>query len=147
MRLPPSLLRRVDVLVANQVEAALLSDHTGADLGTVGRAVLALGPTCAIVTLGRGGVLIDDHKVGMRRIPAIDVEPLDTVGAGDCFCGALAARLALGEDIDSAARFACVAAGLATTRAGAIPGMPSLQEVLERAVTAVSATRATAGGR
>ena len=145
MHLPPSLLRHVDVLVANQLEAAVLSDHTGADLGTVGRAVLALGPKCAIVTLGAGGVLIDDHQHGMRRIPAIDVEPVDTVGAGDCFCGALAARLSLGEDIDAAARFACVAAGLATTRAGAIPGMPSLKEVRER--TAVSATQAGALGR
>lgn len=132
MHLPASLLRRVDVLVANQMEAAVLSDHTGADLGTVGRAVLALGPKYSIVTLGAGGVLIDDHENGMRRIPAIDVAPVDTVGAGDCFCGALAARLSLGDDIDAAARFACVAAGLATTRPGAISGMPSLREVQER---------------
>ena len=147
MHLPPSLLKHVDVLVANQVEAAILSDHTGADLGTVGRAVLALGPKCAIVTLGAGGVLIDDHQHGMRRIPAIDVEPLDTVGAGDCFCGALAARLSLGEDIDAAAQFACVAAGLATTRAGAMSGMPSLQEVQERLRMVAPPTQAPAAGR
>jgi ribokinase len=137
----------VDVLVANQVEAAVLSDHTGADLGTVGRALLALGPKCAIVTLGAGGVLIDDYRNGMRRIPAIDVEPVDTVGAGDCFCGAVAARLSLGEDVDTAARFACMAAGLATTRAGAIPGMPGLREVQERLRAADTATQTTRAGR
>lgn len=147
LHLPPALLRRVDVLVANQLEAAVLSDHTGADLGTVMRAVMTLGPKCAIITLGGGGVLVEDRAHGMRRIPAIDVEPVDTVGAGDCFCGALAARLSLGEDIDTAARFACVAAGLATTRAGAIPGMPSLQEVQERLQTPSQTTKAGAAGR
>lgn len=132
MHLAPTLLKKVDVLVANQAEAAVLSDHTGADIGTVGRAVLALGPKCAIVTLGAGGALVDDHERGMRRVPAIAVQPVDTVGAGDCFCGALAARLALGDDVDRAARYACVAAGLATTRPGAIPGMPSVEEVRAR---------------
>ena len=130
--LPKSLLSRVGVLICNQVEAAVLSDHTGADLGTVARALLALGPKSVIMTLGAGGALIDDHDKGMRRIPALAVQPIDTVGAGDCFCGALAARLAAGESLEEAARFACVAAGLATERAGAIPGMPSLDEVRAR---------------
>ena len=132
MHLPGSLLRRVSILVVNQTEAALLSGHTGADLGTVTRALLALGPRAVVITLGAGGALIDDHENGMRRIPAIDVQPIDTVGAGDCFAGALAAQLAAGRTLDDAARFACVAAGLATTRAGAIPGMPSLAEVQAR---------------
>ena len=44
MRVPPTLLRQVTVLVANQTEAATLAEHTGADLGTVTRALLALGP-------------------------------------------------------------------------------------------------------
>ena len=132
MHLPKSLLSRVTVLVCNQVEAAVLSDHTGADLGTVARALLALGPQAVIMTLGAGGALIDDRQKGMRRVPALAVQPIDTVGAGDCFCGALAARLAAGDGLDDAARFACVAAGLATERAGAIPGMPSLDEVRSR---------------
>ncbi len=132
MLLPRSLLERVSVLVANQVEAAVVAEHTGADLGTVTRALLALGPGAVIVTLGAGGVLIDDERHGMRRVPAIDVQPIDTVGAGDCFAGALAARLAAGDALDDAATFACAAAGVATTRAGAIPGMPTLEEVRAR---------------
>lgn len=130
--LPEDLLAHVSVLIANQTEAALLADLAGHDPATIARALLARGPGAVIITLGAGGVLIDDRAHGMRRIPAIDVQPLDTVGAGDCFCGALAARLALGDDLDTAGRFACVAAGLATTRTGAIAGMPTLAEVEAR---------------
>lgn len=132
MHLPEDLLAHVSVLVVNQTEAGILADLAGHDPATIARALLARGPGAVIITLGAGGALLDDRAHGMRRIPAIDVQPVDTVGAGDCFCGALAARLAFGEDLDSAARFACVAAGLATTRAGAIAGMPTLPEVHAR---------------
>jgi ribokinase len=55
--------------------------------------------------------------------------PVDTVGAGDTFNGALAAGLAAGLALDVACRRAVAAAGLSTTRPGARGGMPTLAEL------------------
>jgi ribokinase len=54
---------------------------------------------------------------------------VDTTGAGDAFCGALCARLAEGDHLAVALRFAIAAAALATTRARAVPSLPRLVEV------------------
>jgi ribokinase len=53
----------------------------------------------------------------------------DTVGAGDTFNGALAAALARGEALEQAARIANAAAALSVRAAGAIAGMPRIDEV------------------
>ncbi len=58
-----------------------------------------------------------------------NVVVVDTTGAGDCFCGALAAALARGAMIEAAVKFANAAASIAVQRMGAGPGMPSLNEV------------------
>ncbi len=63
------------------------------------------------------------------RHPAIDVEAVDTTGAGDAFCGALAARIAAGHTLDDAVAWAICAGGLATTRHGAVPSLPTRDEI------------------
>jgi ribokinase len=57
------------------------------------------------------------------------VKAVDTTGAGDTFCGVLAARLDRGESLSSAMRFAAVAGSLAVTREGAQPSFPTLAEI------------------
>jgi ribokinase len=54
---------------------------------------------------------------------------VDTVGAGDCFCGVLAAALAAGLPVPAALRRASAAAALSTTRHGAQDSMPTAAEV------------------
>jgi ribokinase len=56
---------------------------------------------------------------------------VDTTGAGDCFCGALTARLAAGEAIWDALSYAQAAASISVTRPGAAGSMPSRDEVLK----------------
>lgn len=98
----------VDVLVVNRVEAEML-----AGTGDMAKALEALHATSRDVVLTRGG----DGLMLMTRdgrrvdIPALEVKLVSSHGAGDCFCGALAARLAAGEDIEAACRFATEAAG------------------------------------
>ncbi len=81
-----------------------------------------------MVTLGgRGSVYVD----GDRRL---DVEPfavqaVDATAAGDAFCGALAASIARGDDIEAALRRASAAGALATTVAGASPSLPRADAV------------------
>lgn len=64
----------------------------------------------------------------MIRVPAYAVTPLDTTGAGDCWCGVLAASLDRGLAIEAAMRRASAAAAIACTRAGAAAAMPSAAE-------------------
>lgn len=61
--------------------------------------------------------------------PGHAVEAVDTTAAGDAFCGALCARLAAGDALDAAVRFANAAGALATTREGAQPSLPSAAEI------------------
>lgn len=57
-------------------------------------------------------------------LPPYPMTVRDTVGAGDAFCGALAARIAAGASLIDAARYANAAGALATTVPGAVPAMP-----------------------
>ena len=50
--------------------------------------------------------------------------PVDTTGAGDAFCGSLAARLSSGVPLVDAVRWAAAAGALATTVHGAVPAQP-----------------------
>ena len=73
------------------------------------------------------------HRVLCSRsdvdVPAVAVRAIDTVGAGDAFNGALAAGLAAGLDLETAARRAVAAAAVSTTHAGAREGMPTIAEL------------------
>jgi sulfofructose kinase len=81
-----------------------------------------------VVTLGRDGLLWS--KAGrVRRLPAFEVEVVDSTGAGDVFHGALAAGLAEGQAWEETLRFASAAAALSCTRLGARPGIPTRAEV------------------
>ncbi|HSV46654.1 MAG TPA: PfkB family carbohydrate kinase, partial [Ramlibacter sp.] len=62
-------------------------------------------------------------------LPGHAVQVADTIGAGDTFTGALAAALARGETLETALAWANAAAALSVTRAGAIGGMPRLEDV------------------
>jgi ribokinase len=104
----PEFLALVDVLVVNRVEAAMLSGEDD-----MAKALMALHAPTRDVVLTRGGEgLMLMTRDGRRvDIPALPVTLISSHGAGDCFCGALAARLAAGDGIEAACRFATEAAG------------------------------------
>ncbi len=83
-----------------------------------------------VVTLGRRGALVVTAD-GETQVPPFPVEPVDTTGAGDAFCGALCARLAAGDDLAAAVRVAAAAGALATTVAGAVPSLPHAEAIEE----------------
>lgn len=123
------LLGEVDLLILNEVEAG---DLLGRALPTIDAATLselaARGPAGVVVTLGAGGVAFQGGE-NAYRVPALPVTAVDTTGAGDAFCGVLAAGLAAGLDLEAAVRRGSVAGGLAVTRAGAQPGLPRRVEI------------------
>ena len=86
-QLPEGLLQDVDVLIANEGEIVTL---TGA--GDLAQAIerARANVSIVIVTVGGDGAIVAD-STGQRTIAPYPIEPVDTVGAGDAFCGNLAA--------------------------------------------------------
>jgi ribokinase len=68
---------------------------------------------------------------GVTAVRAYEVTAVDTVGAGDCYCGVLAASVAQGLEMTQAMRRASAAAAISTTRKGAQPSMPTRLEIEE----------------
>lgn len=124
--LPSELLSEVDVLVVNEHE---LADLTGAALDG-GVATLARQVPALVVTWGSRGCLVrrGDEEVW---VDAVQVEAVDTTGAGDTFCGVMGARLAVGDDLVDAARWGAAAAALTVQRHGAQDAVPTHEELAE----------------
>lgn len=126
------LLDLVDILVLNETELALLTNidiGRGDDVARVFNAAASLESRGAVVTtLGARGVaaLIGGERIALT---GHSVAAVDTTGAGDCFVGALAARLCAGAPLVDALAFANAAAAISVQRIGAAPSMPALQEV------------------
>jgi ribokinase len=117
----------VDVLVPNETEATELSGLGAEDAGA---ALVAAGCATVVVTMGESGALVTSRSGRSSwRVPAFAVSSVDSTGAGDAFCGALAAGLAAGEPMATALRRAAAAGALATTAMGAVPSLPSASAV------------------
>lgn len=110
--LSPTTLAALDPLIVNQHEAAALGP------------LLDLGVRSAVITLGPDGADVLT-RAGTTHVPAPTVDPVDTTGAGDAFAGALAHRLAQGDDLVDAAAYACRVAAVSVTKAGAQPSYPT----------------------
>ncbi|MEY2995897.1 MAG: ribokinase [Actinomycetota bacterium] len=117
--LPPGLLPLCDVIVPNQTEVAQLGGTS---------ALLDAGVSTVVVTLGARGIRVVTRD-GAVEIPPYAVRAVDTTGAGDAACGALAASLAAGSDVVTAARRAAAAGALAATRHGAVPSLPTAEQI------------------
>ncbi|MDQ2848805.1 MAG: ribokinase [Actinomycetota bacterium] len=132
-QLPAELLAATEVLVVNEGELAMIAGLAGAASvagvpAIVGACGGIVGPSTVIVTRGAAGAVVVD-AAGPTEVPAPQVDAIDTTGAGDCFCGVLAASLAEGVEIHQAAMIAVRAASLAATRLGAAEGMPRRDEL------------------
>jgi len=122
-------LHALDYLVCNRNELAALTGVEG-DPARAARIPLDWGVKSLIVTLGSEGSILVSPE-GEVHIDAFRVDAVDTVGAGDCFCGVLAAALAEGRAVKEALRRASAAAAISATRRGAQPSMPNRAEIDE----------------
>ncbi len=138
----------VDVLVVNESEAVAVLALLAHDDGVAGEAAVvgsrsAEAPAAddaiagaltrwfvvVVVTLGGRGVLWARPGEAAHRVAAFAVPVVDTTGAGDTFCGALAAALAAGDDIAAAVERGVAASALAVQRPGASSSVPTRAEV------------------
>ena len=123
-----ALFPYTDMIAPNETEFAAL---TGTDiLGKGSRMLMSAGIREVIVTRGsKGYCYISDGKLVTED--CIKAPVVDTTGAGDTFLGAMAVKLADGEHIESALRFANRAAAVTVQRRGAQVAIPTLLEVEE----------------
>jgi ribokinase len=134
--MPPSVLRRTAWLVANRVEAEVISGVDARDergLARAAAAIRAQGPRGVVITLGDGGAFVADGAAPVL-VPALAAERVvDTTAAGDAFVAAFAVGLAGGSDPATAARLGAAAGAVAVTRPGAQSSLGTRAEV-ERAL-------------
>lgn len=130
------LFNLADIIIVNQSELEFLTKQTIAfsnkneEINTAAKKLISKENQWVIVTLGsQGCIAISNTEV--IRVEGIKVKTIDTTGAGDCFCGALAASLSDGATMKSALKFANIAGSLAVTKKGAGPSMPYKKEIMK----------------
>lgn len=141
--LSDDIMGSIDLIIPNETEAAALTGVAVSDERSACSAamrLLARDGQAAIVTLGGEGswaVARTGTGCGMKRIPAVPADAIDTVAAGDAFVGAIACVLAdvsscrnrLDEVVEGAARWASCAAAISVSRRGAQPSLPRREEI------------------
>ena len=131
--LASDLLCHVDYLTPNETEAHILTGILPVDEETCiasAATLLDRGVKNVLFTLGAKGSFLANSRGG-HHFPSIEVNPVDTTGAGDAFNGAFAFFLAKGEPVERAISLANIVGALSTTKLGAQASMPSIEEVLK----------------
>ena len=132
--IPDEIFRNTDILIVNETELAFLSrenvdENTPAEkVADAAEKLKADAEQTVIVTLGSRGALVAGSK-DMLFVDSYKVPAVDTVGAGDCFAGVFAAKLAEGKDVGENVKTAARAAAVCVTRKGAAPAMPDAGEL------------------
>lgn len=116
------------VLSPNETEAVTLLGEEASPRDAAER-LRELGAKNIVLKRGAHGAAVLTHDASWSELPAHAVNPVDSTAAGDAFTAALGLRLALGQDLISAARYANAAGALAVTKTGAQQAMPSAAEV------------------
>ena len=130
------VLKYVDIIKISDEETTLLTGKEAPEEAS--EALIALGISCTVVTLGKDGALVRTRE-GAATVKAPECNVVDTTGAGDAFWGGFLYKLLKDgvapaclslEKAKEYARFANMVAGLCVQRRGAIPAMPTEGEVL-----------------
>jgi ribokinase len=132
--LPPELLARLDWITPNETEALLLTGASSCpssleDIRELAEHFLSLGPRNILLKLGVRGAYLATSDGLRTMIPAYPVTAIDTTAAGDAFNAGFAVALARGSCPTEAAQFATAVAALSVTRRGALPSLPTQDEV------------------
>ncbi|MBN1535872.1 MAG: ribokinase [Anaerolineales bacterium] len=126
--LPDSVLTRVDSLVLNETELALIEGDSSIEV-SAGKLTQRSGAR-VIVTLGGEGAAICAPDHALEYLPSHNVKVVDTVGAGDAFVGAYAAAVVEGKPFAEAVAWGNAAGALAVTKMGAQSALPLRDDVM-----------------
>lgn len=131
-KLDADIIKKIHILVVNETEAEIISGEKISEIGeqAVVDKLLALGAKSVVLTLGSKGCIMKNESE-YHVIPAFKVKSIDSTGAGDTFCGALAAELNKGRSWKDSLIFASAASAICVTRMGAQPSIPTETEVYD----------------
>jgi ribokinase len=136
-KLDGEVLPLIDTIVLNETETEVITGIAPSDQESLNAAaawLLARGASAVIITLGAEGCFYKDVKGDSCRMPAWQVQPVDTTAAGDTFIGAYAAvrfgGIAEDSSPQAALRYATAAAALSVLKLGAQASIPNRNEVL-----------------
>jgi ribokinase len=119
--LAPELVERVDLFIVNESEFALMPE--------------LLRAKRVAVTYGGDGAALYENGSETARVPARRVEPVNTVGAGDAFCAALALSLTAGLDPEVSLAVGCRVGAVAVSDERSQPAFELLSSYVEDVVT------------
>jgi sugar/nucleoside kinase (ribokinase family) len=120
-------LPQIDYFMPTLEEALELSGAK--DAGDAASFFFDLGAGTCIFKCGAEGSLLATRD-DLRRIPAFEVDVVDTSGCGDCYCGGFITALAHGFELEDACRFASATAALVATGLGSDAGVTSFDDTL-----------------
>lgn len=131
MPIPDDLLAKIDVVTPNETEAQALTGIAvtcEAEAQLAAKAFLDRGVRSAVITMGALGVFATDGARS-EMLPRLEVDAIDTTGAGDAFNGGFVMALSEGKDLFEAVRYGNATGALSVTRLGTAPAMPSRDEI------------------
>lgn len=139
--IPETALDILDVLILNEIEAEMIAEDGGLSTVVPHEIAISLGRKhnlAVVVTLGGDGAVgYDPVKEWCLRVPALDITPLDTVGAGDAFVGAFAGGFHDGQDLGECMRRGAIAGALTCLGPGAQESVPD-QAMIEARVSEIA---------
>jgi len=129
IRIPDEILSVTDILIVNETELGFLACEKTSikDISAAAQKIKTHADQILIITLGSKGALVVENDAYL--VEGLKVKAIDTVGAGDCFTGVIAAQLAQNKSLREAVEIANKAASICVTRKGAAPSMPHAREI------------------
>jgi ribokinase len=130
-KIPAEIFKSLDYLIVNELEAVQLAHGLGlntSDVQLIAKGLAHLPHLTVIITMEERGA-IAARGAEIYHIDALKIEPVDTTGAGDAFCGIFAACLQAGHDWLTALHYASVGASLSCLGLGAQDGTPFLEDI------------------
>ena len=124
-------LKKVDILVVNETEAAYMEDTSVSsieDAKQVASKLLTRVKQAVVLTLGEKGAVVA-HSSSLFHVPAKKVTAVDATGAGDSYIGALVYSLQKGESYENAAAFASEVSAKTVSHYGGSDSFPTLNTI------------------
>lgn len=130
-------LKYADIIKVTDDELLLLTDNKNEKEAV--KQIFAMATKCKIliITKGGAGVSVYDNALNTFSRDAVDVEVVDTTGAGDCFIGCVLYDLSVGnanltiEGMKNTVDFASYGCGVVIGKKGAIESMPTIEDINE----------------
>ncbi|CAL1519521.1 ribokinase [Chitinophaga sp. MM2321] len=131
-KLSTQILNGLYLITPNSTEASMLTGlliNNVTDCEKAAAILRTRGVQQVVITLGsKGAYVSSDTFTGMVAAP--EVTAVDSTGAGDTFNGAIAVALSQQQSLHDAVVFACKAAAISVTKAGAQSSIPYLHEIV-----------------